>query len=572
MSKKYTKLKKFKIEKFRGLKDIDVEFGNSITLICGKNGTSKSTILGMAAQIFSFSADHSCIPPKPLKYKTLTDKNFKSEFSEHFRFSKEFDKSGSMELSIELYDAYFRKYLDELELGVYYSEDRDKVRPVVRKNVPALTGKGNRDRNVTHPVIYLNLSRLMPISQRQEYSQRNIKYLDDNFNRFKSLCSNIIGRQDLTKVTATDGDVKSAVSHSNHYDQDSVSVGEDNVGQVALAIMSFEKLKEEYDDFKGGLLLIDEADAGLFPSAQERLIDELTKVTRKIGLQVIMTSHSPTMIEYVKSKSDKDKQGNFKTIYLTDSYGKIQAMEDWGWGRIHADLHNRLYNFSQEGFVKPFVYFEDKEANDFYLAIIKSRKLKGSVKMVKDITLGCGNYLNLIEHKIKEFAIKSVIVFDGDVEGIKESYKNCVKLPGVLPPDQLLFEHLFKLPDNAPFYVNHSKQFTKRIFEVAASEIYRVLEIDSSMADEDFVLKDLIDAYNPNGGRAIREVFKDFYQDPTIQSIVTSRKNADNPFFNWSLNHTSEIEKFRSDFAEAIRFVLNKGYGVNRAELTVINP
>lgn len=109
MSKKHTKLKKFKIEKFRGLKEIDIEFGNSITLICGKNGTSKSTILGMAAQIFSFSSDHSCIPPKPLKYKTLTDKNFKSEFSEHFRFSKEFDRSGSMELSIELYDAYFKK-------------------------------------------------------------------------------------------------------------------------------------------------------------------------------------------------------------------------------------------------------------------------------------------------------------------------------------------------------------------------------------------------------------------------------------------------------------------------------
>jgi predicted ATP-dependent endonuclease of OLD family len=52
MTKTY--LKKLAIEKFRALNNVEVEFGDHITVVCGKNGTSKSSILGIAAQIFSF--------------------------------------------------------------------------------------------------------------------------------------------------------------------------------------------------------------------------------------------------------------------------------------------------------------------------------------------------------------------------------------------------------------------------------------------------------------------------------------------------------------------------------------
>ena len=54
-----TQLKKLGIEKFRALNNVEVEFGDLITIICGKNGTSKSSILGIAAQIFSFEKNYS---------------------------------------------------------------------------------------------------------------------------------------------------------------------------------------------------------------------------------------------------------------------------------------------------------------------------------------------------------------------------------------------------------------------------------------------------------------------------------------------------------------------------------
>ncbi|MCV4777503.1 AAA family ATPase, partial [Escherichia coli] len=71
-----------------------------------------------------------------------------------------------------------------------------------------------------------------------------------------------------SSVTATKGTIDSMVVHGDNYDHQSVSVGEDNVGQLIQAIFSFKRLKETYSDYHGGILLIDEADAGLFPAAQ----------------------------------------------------------------------------------------------------------------------------------------------------------------------------------------------------------------------------------------------------------------------------------------------------------------
>ena len=87
-----TQLLRLKIKKFRALNNVEIEFGTHVTVICGKNGTSKSSILGIAAQIFSFEHDYTT--DKPLQFQTITGKKFKSFPKEHFRFSKQFDIPG----------------------------------------------------------------------------------------------------------------------------------------------------------------------------------------------------------------------------------------------------------------------------------------------------------------------------------------------------------------------------------------------------------------------------------------------------------------------------------------------
>ena len=100
-----TQLKKITIEKFRALKNVDIDFGDYITVICGKNGTSKSSILGIAAQIFSFEKDY--VTGASLRdLKQISGKGFKSQYKEHIRISKEFDVPGSLSASILLHEGY----------------------------------------------------------------------------------------------------------------------------------------------------------------------------------------------------------------------------------------------------------------------------------------------------------------------------------------------------------------------------------------------------------------------------------------------------------------------------------
>jgi ABC-type phosphate transport system ATPase subunit len=80
-----TLLKKLFIKKFRALNNVDIEFGTHVTVICGKNGTSKSSILSIAAQIFSFEKDY--LKDERLQFQTITGSKFKSLPAEHFRFS-----------------------------------------------------------------------------------------------------------------------------------------------------------------------------------------------------------------------------------------------------------------------------------------------------------------------------------------------------------------------------------------------------------------------------------------------------------------------------------------------------
>src|SRR5688500_18307381 len=94
-----TLLKKLVIKKFRALSNVNIEFGTQVTVICGKNGTSKSSILGIAAQIFSFEKDY--LKDEKLQFQTITGSSFKSLPAEHFRFSDKYDVRGSMHVMVE---------------------------------------------------------------------------------------------------------------------------------------------------------------------------------------------------------------------------------------------------------------------------------------------------------------------------------------------------------------------------------------------------------------------------------------------------------------------------------------
>ena len=313
-----------------------------------------------------------------------------------------------MTVNIELFDGY----TNQPATATLQLDKRDKLpRPVVRKNSTAPTSD-LASRNFTHPVIFLSLKRLFPIADRK-YKTCDFNYLKQHKQEFMGLTNELLNRGS-SHVTGTDGTISSAVAHGDNYDHESVSAGEDNAGQIILALMSFRKLKEEYPDYKGGLLLIDEADAGLFPTAQVNLLKMLDRKCKSLNLQVVMTSHSPTLIEYAFEQSQKFRK-KFKTVYLSNTFGTVQVMQDWSWAQISADINTKtVATISGTSLPNVNVYFEDKEAADFFAALMSRQPVKKFTTPMPEITLGCSNYLQLIQKRIPEFAQRSIVCLDAD--------------------------------------------------------------------------------------------------------------------------------------------------------------
>lgn len=551
-----TQLKKLVIKKFRALNNVSIEFGTHVTVICGKNGTSKSSILGIAAQIFSFEKNY--LKDEKLQFQTITGSNFKSLPAEHFRFSEKYDVPGSLAVAVELYDGYSDKDATA-ELGLF---SRAAIaRPVVRKNTTA--EKGRESRNFTHPVIFLSLKRLQPIASR-EYKICDFEYLNANEQQFINLNNELLNKTS-SSATGTGGSISSAVAHAENYDQDSVSAGEDNAGQIVLALMSFRKLKEEYSDYKGGLLLIDEADAGLFPAAQTKLLEILDRECKHLDLQVIMTSHSPTLIERTYDLSKKYRR-RFKTVYLSDTFGPVQAMHYMSWPEIYSDLLTKTVAAANEiSLPKINVYFEDKEGCDFFNMLLFRHPSKKFTKQLDDVSLGCSNYIQLVRKGIPEFSAKSIIVLDGDVEEAK-SLDSIVLLPGKLPPDQLIFEFLYNLPPSDELWKN-TFHFTRPVFTNCASRIIRTLSIPGDQIN----LKSLVDSFSASNTTEpkvkLREVFKEFYKTADFQCLLTL-KGKNNPWKRWCNDNQAASRDFGSRFAKRLATTMRDGYGVDPSKLT----
>lgn len=550
-----TQLKKLVIENFRALNNVEVEFGDHITVVCGKNGTSKSSILGIAAQIFSFEKDW--VKDETLSFRQIAGGSFKSLPSEHFRISEKYDVPGSMTVNIELHDGY----IDQAATAKLELMKRGKSpRPVVRNNSTAI---GNTSRNFTHPVIFLSLKRLYPIAAR-DYKVSDFDYLKDHKQEFIRLTNELLNR-DSSHATGTDGTISSAVAHGTNYDHESVSAGEDNAGQIILALMSFKKLKDEYPNYKGGLLLIDEADAGLFPTAQVNLLKILDRECKNLNLQVVMTSHSPVLIEYAFEQSQQFRR-RYKTVYLSNTYGDVQVMQDWSWAKISADINTKTVAVASGASLPSInVYFEDKEAADFFSTLMNRQPIKKFTTAMSEITLGCSNYLQLIQKRIPEFAERSIVCLDADqAEKIKgKNFKTVVLLPGAIPPDQLIFEHLYNLPASHEFWKNDI-EFTRHVFTNSAREVINEFAINGNVAD----VKNSVSAYQ--GDKKAREVFKRFYKSADFQQLVASSTKPYNPWKHWVESNPAACNEFLEKFKAAIHGVMKNGYAVDAAKLAAL--
>lgn len=252
------KITSLTINDFRCFKDSKFAIGQNITIFSGTNAVGKSTILGLLG--------NSC-ELKSNKGRPILQSAFRCEWSDLFKMSPTFDTSKSNIASIS-YDSE-----PDLKYRITWQENNTRGRLIPS----TITADGKlSNAKLSHPSLYLGLSRLFPLGEALISSDKNpitINNIPDsfltNYQKILSINENI---QSVNRVYL-DGNNKSPIGiNTDKYDYLTNSAGQDNLAQILLAVESFRKLQIDFpDDYNGGLLLIDELDAALHPSAQNKL-------------------------------------------------------------------------------------------------------------------------------------------------------------------------------------------------------------------------------------------------------------------------------------------------------------
>ena len=136
-------IKSIEIEKFRTFQQRTVELGTQITFLIGRNGTMKTSLMGLIAHPFSSES------------KDAFGKELKTPLKEVFRLSPIYDKSPySYNLIMDILD---HDSLLKEEVKIYYGQDSKNRHRVV------VSGAEKGDGNFSLNTSFLNLKRLLPL-------------------------------------------------------------------------------------------------------------------------------------------------------------------------------------------------------------------------------------------------------------------------------------------------------------------------------------------------------------------------------------------------------------------------
>lgn len=444
-------IEKVHISKFRKFIDLEIKCGKKLTVIAGQNGTQKTTLLGLLAHPFSMSKKNpddeniaSTAEDEQVKdfseAKTIQGHTFQSKFASKFKFDRTKERAKEHEYSLYMYD----KSIGNNGIFTLESIMRDKKSQKLR-----LWKKGARkagDGYMHYPVIYLSLKRVSPIGEEQKISNNTVNLTNEEQNFLKSNYDEILS---LPPEEYETNELKSSnkstlVSHPSTYSALTVSAGQDNIGSILTAVLSFKRLKEEFpSEYKGGLLFIDEIESTLYPASQENLVRKLFKYAKDFQLQIFCTTHSPSIINIAM----KDEYKNDCAFNYLKSFGlsKIIVDEKATPEQIYAHLSLTpiIPPSSPE---KIRVYTEDEEARLFLRALLPTKYIR-LLNIVK-VNIGANELVGLKNRKIKEFT-NNLIVLDGDQT---TRARNIINLPGQYGPDKLLHEFLKNLPTDDPFW------------------------------------------------------------------------------------------------------------------------
>ena len=304
--------------------------------------------------------------------------------------------------------------------------------------------------NIQSARTYLGMTRMLPVGESNPSwvtSSMDKTIHEDDAEFIQSFINSVIasGRSSDGSKNITTQSIKGTGKTAKHPDYahsaKCISLGQDSLSAIATALASFQKLQREWPDYPGGLLVVDELDAGFHPHAQQRLVKALANAAKKLHLQVLATTHSVNLIAAIPPDANPVGPGGKHidaVLYLTDTL-KPRVAEGYTLQDIQRDMSLEPPPVTPPIKAKILkIYLEDAEAH-FFLKRLLTPALKKRVKREAGVGLkaiplsvGCENLKGLHKHDPHFRTVLIALDADASITGPRRQNQNIIKLPGAL--------------------------------------------------------------------------------------------------------------------------------------------
>jgi predicted ATPase len=459
-----------RIRTFRSLKDQSLLLGEHVTVLSGRNGTMKTSLMGMLAHPFSSDA------------KDAFGADLKTTLLEVFKLSPTFDTDDYA------YDMTLLTGSGEVlsePVSIYRVQDNTNRHRIV------VSGAEKGDGNFLYNTSFLNLKRLFPLvdTKAAPTTDRAFGLSASEAADLKDFYETVFPSSDYEAfVPVHQKKVKTTFAltgASARYDWHSISSGEDNLGAIFNRLVGFQRVFPAGQKTGNGILCIDEIESSLHPVAQLRLLDYLYRWSAKWKVQVVLSTHSLHLIQHLYLKHVANLKANRIVINFVS---KSSARGD-----NFPILQNPDYDLAYKELTltspakvaaarKVKVFCEDEHAIHFAKRLIKSQEVLSAVEFHSSLDPGggragtswtalcklCAAYPLLLDG--------SLALFDADI-GVEQLAK--IKNPElylVLPdPNSLALErrlvaYIIGLDNENSFFVKFAREKTAFLDEFKTAQ------------------------------------------------------------------------------------------------------
>lgn len=443
------------IEKFRSFKNRRVELGSQMTLLVGRNGTMKTSLMGLIAHPFSSES------------KDAFGRELKTTLKEVFKLSDKYDTDPySYKLIIKLADS--QDYLSE-EVRIYYIADKTNRHRVV------VSGAEKGDGNFTYNTSFLNLKRLLPLVDTKALPDldETLTLTHEECSQQKDFYETIFPSSEYASFTAIHEKghktTFAPTGESAKYDYSSISSGEDNLGSIFNRLIGFQRAYKKNQTQGNGIFCIDEFESSLHPVAQLRLFDYLYKWSAIYKVQVVITTHSLHLIQNIYFKHQQNLEAkriilNFVSGAFAGDDNNYNIIQNPDYQSSYKELTLETLESVSES-QKINIFCEDDLAITYVKKLIKNQNILKLVSFHSNLnqdTTNLGTSYSSLSSLCRNYSLllqNSLVIFDADV---KESVTSQIKdkstflvLPDVdlLAIERRIICFINELPNNDPFFM-----------------------------------------------------------------------------------------------------------------------